>query len=68
MPSQASAVARGTVVTYRPLDFYGEYIFFTARPGKTNEYFATKLERRYDVGEIYKFGADRLRNGASTWW
>jgi len=35
------------------------------------EYFGTKLGRRDYVGKIYKrskFGADRLRNGAATWW
>jgi len=45
--------------------------FSTSRPGKTNEYFETKLGRRDYVGKIYKrtkFGADRLWNGASTWW
>jgi len=45
--------------------------FSTSWPGKTNEYFGTKLGRRDYVGKIYKltkFGADRSRNGASTWW
>jgi len=49
----------------------GKMRFSTSRPGKTNEYFGTKLFRRDDVGKIYKltkFGADRLPNGASTWW
>jgi len=49
----------------------GNMGFSTSRPGKTNEYFGTKLGRRDYVGEIYKlikFGADRLRNGACTWW
>jgi len=27
--------------------------FSTSRPGKTNEYFGTKLGRRDDVGKIY---------------
>jgi len=37
--------------------------FLTSRPGKTNEYFGTKLGKRDYVGKIYKltkFGADRL--------
>jgi len=37
--------------------------FSTSRPGKTNEYFVTKLGRRDYVGKIYKltkFGEDRL--------
>jgi len=45
--------------------------FSTSRPGKTDEYFVTKLGRRDNVGKIYKLtnvGEDRLRNGASTWW
>jgi len=47
----------------------GKRRFSTSRPGKTNEYFGSKLGRRDYVGKIYtKFGADRLRNGASTWW
>jgi len=56
---------------YRPFAFRRENAFFHPRPGKTNEYFGTKLGRRDYVGKIYKlakFGADRLRNGASTWW
>jgi len=50
----------------------GKMRFSISRPGKTNEYFVTKLGRRDYVGEIYKltkFDAYRLRNGASTcWW
>jgi len=49
----------------------GKMRFSTSRHEKTNEYFGNKLGRRDNVGEIYKltkFGADRLRNGASTWW
>jgi len=49
----------------------GKMHFLNSRPGKTNEYFETKLSRRDYVGEIYKltkYGADRLWNGASTWW
>jgi len=45
--------------------------FSTSRPGKTNAQFGTKLGRRDYVGQFYKltkFGADRLRNSASTWW
>jgi len=54
-----------------PLLSIGKIRFSTSRPGKTNEYFVTKLGRRNCVGKIYKltkFGEDRLRNGASTWW
>jgi len=49
----------------------GKMCFSTSRPRNTNEYFLTKVFRRDDVGKIYKltkFGEDRLRNGASTWW
>jgi len=49
----------------------GKMLFSTSRPGKTNEYYGNKLGRRDNVDKIYKltkFGADRLRNGASTWW
>jgi len=49
----------------------GKMRFSTSRPGKTNEYFVTKRGRRDYVEKIYKltkFGEDRLRNGASTWW
>jgi len=49
----------------------GKMRFSTSRPGKTNEYFRTKLGWRDHVGKIYKlikFGADWLRNGSSTWW
>jgi len=53
---------------YRPFAFEGKMHFSTSRPGKTNEYFATELGRRYYVSKIYKLGADRLWNGASTWW
>jgi len=38
---------------------------------KDNEYFGTELCMRNNLGMIYKltkFGADRLRNGVSTWW
>jgi len=45
--------------------------FSTSRPEKTNEYFATKLGRRDNVGKTYKLtkvSADRLPNGASMWW
>jgi len=66
--SQASAVAHDTVIWA----FYkGKMLLFTWRPGNTNEYFGTKLDRRDYVGKINKltkFSADWLRNGASTWW
>jgi len=55
---------------YRPFAL-GKMQFSTSQPGKTNEYFVTKLDRRDYVGVIYKltkFGEDRLRNGFSTWW
>jgi len=45
---------------YRPigrLQSKGEMLFSTSRPGKANE-----------IYKYTKFGADRLRNGASTWW
>jgi len=48
----------------------GKMLFSTSRPGQTNEYFGTKLDRRDYLGKIYKFikfGADQLRNAASTW-
>jgi len=48
----------------------GKMRFFTSQPGKTLEYFETKLSTRDNVGKIYKltkFCADQLRNGASTW-
>jgi len=54
-----------------PLLSIGKMRFSTSRPGITNEYFVTKLGRCDCVGKIYKltkFGEDRLRNGASTWW
>jgi len=44
-------------------------LLFHLSAWKTNEYFGTKLGRRDYVGKIYKltkFGADQLRNGAST--
>jgi len=47
----------------------GKMRFSTSRPGKTNEYFGTKLGGRDYVDKIQnltKFGADQLRNGAST--
>jgi len=55
---------------YRPFPFHRENAFSTSGPGKTNEYLGSKLGRRDNVGTIYKvtkFGADQLRNGASTW-
>jgi len=68
--SPLSAVAHGTPLEIKLIS-KGKMLFSTSWPGKTNEYFGTKLGRRDYVGEIYKltkFGADRLGNGASTWW
>jgi len=68
MFSQASAVPHGTVIG-RLLSKLKMH-FSTSRPGKTNEYFETKLGRRDYVGKIYKltkFAADRLRNDSATW-
>jgi len=68
-PPQTSAVAHGTVID--GLISKGKMRYSTSRFGKTNEYFGTKLDRRDNVGKIYKLtklGAHLLRNGASTWW
>jgi len=54
-----------------PLLSIGKMRFSTSRPGKNNQCFVTKLGWRDNVGKIYKltkFGKDRLRNNASTWW
>jgi len=62
--------AHGTVIIDR-LVSKEKMRFLTSRPGKTNKYLETKVGRRDYVGKIYqhtKFGEDRLRLGASTWW
>jgi len=53
------------------LIYKGKMRFSTSRYGKANDYFGTKLGRRDYVGKIYKptkYGENRLRNSASTWW